>query len=229
MGRLDKQFQDHHMPMKLVSLISMDVVEAPGWRHRRRQNILRAAAALFSDRGFDQVQMDHIARGAGVGKATLYRYFTSKEDLYLESFDAELTALDRRLAAAAAAAVPPAEQLARMIEALVETLSEQLASLRLLTGSEPVLAERWRAVLRNHRQRIVARLREALWRGVANGDFRPLDLDIVPGMLIGMIRGGLMGAGKLPRQRLQDAALDLVLNGSLAATRGRPGLAVARR
>ena len=180
----------------------MDVVEQPNWRHRRRQNILRAAAAQFSDRGFDQVQMDDIARGAGVGKATLYRYFTSKEELYLESFDAELTALDRRLAAAAAAPLPPAEQ---------------LASLRLLTGREPVLAERWRAVLRDHRMRIVAALREALQRGVASGDFRHLDLDVVPGMLIGMIRGGLMGAGEVPRQRLGDAALDLVLHGSLVA------------
>lgn len=210
----------------------MDVVEQPNWRHRRRQNILRAAAAQFSDRGFDQVQMDDIARGAGVGKATLYRYFTSKEELYLESFDAELTALDRRLAAAAAAPLPPAEQLARMIEALVETLSEQLASLRLLTGREPVLAERWRAVLRDHRLRIVAALREALQRGVASGDFRHLDLEIVPGMLIGMIRGGLMGAGEVPRQRLGDAALDLVLHGSLVAGpagQPRPAPASARQ
>jgi len=210
----------------------MPTGDEPNWRHRRRQNILRAAAGLFSERAFDQVQMDDIARAAGVGKATLYRYFTSKEDLYLESFDAVLTALDRRLAEAAAAAIAPAEQLARMIEALVETLSEQLASLRLLTGSEPVLAERWRAVLRDHRQRIVALLREALSRGVASGDFRRLDLDVVPGMLIGMIRGGLMGAGKLPRRRLRDAALDLVLNGSLAAgaaAPGRPDLAMARR
>ena len=204
------------MKLELVSLISMNVVDEPSWRHRRRRNILLAAAAQFSARPFDQVQMDDIARAAGVGKATLYRYFASKEELYLESFDAVLTALDQRLAAAAAAPLPPAEQLARMIEALVETLSEQLASLRLLTGSEPSLAERWRAVLRQHRQRITDALREALRRGVSSGEFRPLDLDIVPGMLIGMIRGGLMGAGEVPRRQLGDAALDLVLHGSLA-------------
>jgi AcrR family transcriptional regulator len=138
-----------------------------------------------------------------------------------------LTVLDGRLAAAAAAPVPPAEQLARMIEALVETLSEQLASLRLLTGGEPFLAERWRAVLRNHRQRIVDALREALRRGVSSGDFRHLDLEIVPGLLIGMIRGGLMGAGEVPRQQLGDAALDLVLHGSLVAGASEPRPAAA--
>jgi AcrR family transcriptional regulator len=226
-GRLDKNFHCHHMAMKLASLISMDIVDEPSWRNRRRRSILQAAAALFSDRAFDQVQMDDIARAAGVGKATLYRYFASKEELYLESFDAVLTVLDGRLAAAAAAPVPPAEQLARMIEALVETLSEQLASLRLLTGSEPFLAERWRAVLRNHRQRIVDALREALRRGVSSGDFRHLDLEIVPGLLIGMIRGGLMGAGEVPRQQLGDAALDLVLHGSLVAGASEPRPAAA--
>jgi AcrR family transcriptional regulator len=215
-GQLDKKIRHRHMKLKLASLISMNVVDEPSWRHRRRRNILLAAAAQFSARAFDQVQMDDIARAAGVGKATLYRYFASKEDLYLESFDEVLTALDQRLAAAAAAPVPPAEQLARMIEALVETLSEQLASLRLLTGSEPSLAERWRAVLRQHRQRITDALRDALRRGVLSGEFRDLDLDIVPGMLIGMIRGGLMGAGEVPRRQLGDAALDLVLHGSLA-------------
>jgi AcrR family transcriptional regulator len=205
----------------------MNVVDEPSWRHRRRRNILQAAAAQFSARAFDQVQMDDIARAAGVGKATLYRYFASKEELYLESFDAVLTALDRRLAEAAEAPLPPAEQLARMIEALVDTLSEQLASLRVLSGSEPVLAERWRAVLRAHRQRIVDALREALRRGVSSGEFRHLDLDIVPGLLIGMIRGGLIGAGDVPRRQLGDAALDLVLHGSLAGGAPPPRHATA--
>ena len=117
-----------------------------------------------------------------------------------------------------------------MIEALAETLSEQLASLRLLTASEPLLAERWRAVLRDHRQRITAPLREVLRRGVATGDFRPLDLDVVPGMLIGMIRGGLMGATALPHRRLGGAAADLVLHGSLAdGAAARPAAAQGRR
>ena len=49
----------------------MNVVDEPSWRHRRRRNILLAAAAQFSARAFDQVQMDDIARAAGVGKATL--------------------------------------------------------------------------------------------------------------------------------------------------------------
>jgi len=197
----------------------MDAMSEPGWRRRRREAILRAAAELFRHAAFERVQMDDVARAAGVGKATLYRYYPSKEDLYLESFDASLVALEARLAGAAAAPLPPTEQLAAMIAALVETLSDELASLRLLTGNQPALAERWRAVLRAHRQRITAALRGTLERGTASGEFRALDLDVVPGILVGMIRGGLMGAAGLPRERVGSAALDLVLQGSLAGAR----------
>ena len=43
--------------------------------------ILTAAAQLFLDRGFDAMTIDAVAERAGVGKATVYRRWASKEDL----------------------------------------------------------------------------------------------------------------------------------------------------
>jgi AcrR family transcriptional regulator len=47
---------------------------------RNRQRILEAARAAFSERGAE-VQMDEVARAAGVGVGTLYRHFPTKEAL----------------------------------------------------------------------------------------------------------------------------------------------------
>lgn len=39
------------------------------------------ALRLFADRGYEQTSMEDIARAAGVGRKSLYRYFSSKADL----------------------------------------------------------------------------------------------------------------------------------------------------
>jgi TetR/AcrR family transcriptional regulator, mexJK operon transcriptional repressor len=48
----------------------------------KRQLVLDAAASLFMAQGYGAVSMDAIARAAGVSKATLYAYFSSKDQLF---------------------------------------------------------------------------------------------------------------------------------------------------
>lgn len=50
----------------------------------RRQALLAAAREVFQEAGFDQASMDDIAARAGSSKATLYRYFDTKEALFME-------------------------------------------------------------------------------------------------------------------------------------------------
>lgn len=54
-------------------------VIAPG----TRETVLRAAAALFAERGFDAVSVREIVEAAGVTKPALYYYFGSKEGVAL--------------------------------------------------------------------------------------------------------------------------------------------------
>src|SRR4051794_20787548 len=54
-----------------------------------RDRVLEAARALFSERGLD-VPMREIARRAGVGPATLYRRFPTKQSLIDEAFTDEM-------------------------------------------------------------------------------------------------------------------------------------------
>ncbi|WP_110206880.1 TetR family transcriptional regulator [Nocardioides daejeonensis] len=49
----------------------------------RYQRILRAAARLGTQHGHERMQMTDVAKEAGVAIATLYRYFPSKNDLFL--------------------------------------------------------------------------------------------------------------------------------------------------
>jgi AcrR family transcriptional regulator len=49
----------------------------------KRERLLREAARLFAERGFNQTDVAELASRAGVAKGSIYNYFESKEELYL--------------------------------------------------------------------------------------------------------------------------------------------------
>lgn len=76
----------------------------PGLRERqkqeRRRAISDAATALFLERGFETVTMAEVAEAAGVSIKTIFNYFGSKEELFLdresEARDATVAAITAR-------------------------------------------------------------------------------------------------------------------------------------
>ncbi len=53
-------------------------------KKNKRVAILTAAASIFNTKGFHQANISEIAEEAGIGKGTVYEYFKSKDDLFLE-------------------------------------------------------------------------------------------------------------------------------------------------
>lgn len=52
-------------------------------KKQRRESILNGAADLFSRLSWDQVSLNGIAREAGFTKSNVYRYFSSKDEIFL--------------------------------------------------------------------------------------------------------------------------------------------------
>jgi len=59
----------------------------PGLREVRQQAIVRAAYHVLAERGYERSSISDIARAAGVGQGTVYRYFESKRELLDHVFD----------------------------------------------------------------------------------------------------------------------------------------------
>jgi AcrR family transcriptional regulator len=57
----------------------------------KKLQIIRAAHKRFTKHGLNKTTLDEVARDLRMGKATLYHYFTSKEDLYYHSLRFEIT------------------------------------------------------------------------------------------------------------------------------------------
>ena len=50
---------------------------------RRREEILDAANALFSERGYDEVSVEEIASSAGVTRGLVHHYFGGRKEVYI--------------------------------------------------------------------------------------------------------------------------------------------------
>jgi AcrR family transcriptional regulator len=55
-------------------------------KEEKREAIIRAAAEVFTQKGYFGTRMAEVAVAAGVGKGTVYEYFRSKEDLFFAVF-----------------------------------------------------------------------------------------------------------------------------------------------
>ena len=53
-----------------------------GTREGKAEEIIKAAIRVFSEYGYDSAKMEYIAKEAGIGKGTIYEYFTSKDQLF---------------------------------------------------------------------------------------------------------------------------------------------------
>lgn len=58
--------------------------------NERKTQIIKAAVKRFARHGLHKTTLDEIARDIRIGKATIYHYFTSKDDLYIESLKWEM-------------------------------------------------------------------------------------------------------------------------------------------
>ena len=182
----------------------------------KREHIVGAASRVFAARPYHVVCMDDVAEAARVGKGTLYRYFPSKEDLYLGVVAGAFDLLIHRLERVEAEELPPTVVLSRMIEAIVETFARHLPVFRLMQQGEARLFLRKRQVVRERRDRIASGLARVLERGEHTGVFRKVDRDLGPSMLIGLVWGTVLNhAGETPAELLAQRVADLCLHGIL--------------
>lgn len=77
----------------------------PAQKQLRRRAILAAAEELLGADGVDAVSLNAIAERAGLAKSNLYRYFESREEIFLQllldDWEASADVLERELAALA--------------------------------------------------------------------------------------------------------------------------------
>ena len=100
-------------------------------REVRKNLIMDAAIRLFAARPFNQVGMRDIAAEAGLSPASIYRYFTDRDDLFVEVFARESSGLERKLLALTSQ--EGETRLEELAEAYIESLLEHDAFFQMMS------------------------------------------------------------------------------------------------
>ena len=185
----------------------------PRWRRRkeaRPREIVDAALTVFGERGFAAARLEDVAAQAGVSKGTLYLYFPNKEELFKavvrEAILPNLDMAERLLAGALGPSFAVLETLLTLFATRI--LKSRAGAIPKLViaeaGNFPDLARFYHdEVIR----RAFALLAAVLERGMARGEFRPVDVDSTVRLIVAPM---LMSAlWRSSFEALEDRPLDV--------------------
>jgi AcrR family transcriptional regulator len=170
---------------------SFERARQPGQIEERKEAILHTALSLFQQNGLENVSLTDIAREVGLAKSNIYRYFESREHIYLVVLQRLAARFEQRL-------YPPLEKLqgkgsvAKVADIVTRAYIDSPEYGELITVVNSVLEKRltpaliinFRAVFFERRKRLSAVLASAL-PGITAEKMLPFTLHIflhVPGL-----------------------------------------------
>ncbi|TVP99919.1 MAG: TetR/AcrR family transcriptional regulator [Planctomycetaceae bacterium] len=119
-------------------------------QQRRRTEILSAATNLFAERGYIESEVQDIADRAGVGKGTVYRYYPSKDELFLAASRHGMDMLNKAVETAACPAERPLDRIATGVRAYLEFFEANPNLVELLILERVHFRERTKSIYFEH-------------------------------------------------------------------------------
>ncbi len=145
--------------------------------HRPREvDLLRAATALFRERGFHATSMEDLARSLGMTRGSLYHYIEAKDDLLWEIVCRAMEELDAAVRPVLTGPGTPRSRLAWAIATHLAVAARSADALSILQIELRSLGPERRAALIARRDAYEALWRQAIADGISAGVFRPIDV-----------------------------------------------------
>ncbi|MFN7619785.1 MAG: TetR/AcrR family transcriptional regulator [bacterium] len=203
-------------------------VIAPASRAERqrlqlRQEIIDAAFMEFSERGYHQTGISHIAKRLGIGHGTFYRYFENKRDILEHVID---SVCDKIRLAMAEANAPTASrtledyeaQLARLGVSLSKILHETPGLFRILlleaTSIDPEMTRRITDFFDWCARQVDAYFENGMRQGFLRSDLdRQATAHVLVGMIFSTILMTINGGEPELLKRMNSAVRRMLLDG----------------
>lgn len=165
-----------------------------------RTELLEASLPLFADRGFGGVSIREVASGLGVSTGTLYHYFDSKQDLFVQLVDHLTDQLADVVRDASAGSAPP-ERLRALLDHAAAHEDWYAAYNRLCLDHLRERDDRGAEVMASTTDRATAALADALESDPATARF-------VLVMLFGLVTQRDLDDGETPFAEQADLLLE---------------------
>ena len=157
-------------------------------RARKRDAVLKAAAGLFLEVGYDRGSLSEVAQRLNITKPALYNYFPDKEAILLECYRLGQERVSQAVAEIDAAGQSGLKRVRSFILAYALIMTEDFG-MCLVRLDDRVLAPTDRARVRAEKRRIDEALRRYLADGIADGSIVACDTKLSAFILFGALHG----------------------------------------
>jgi AcrR family transcriptional regulator len=143
-----------------------------------RKAILDAAVRLFAEKGVEQTSMEELARAAGIGKATIYGYFSTKNEIFLAYCEEEVAYAFSILEKKQDEDAPLSEQLVGLMIGQLTYVTNNREFGRIFAREMMFPGEQSAMASRDLDLHYMTRLTEVLGRGQSRSEL-PVDCDLL--------------------------------------------------
>ena len=154
----------------------------------REQQLIRVAAKMFFERGYDATTLQDVADELGLLKGSLYYYIKSKDDLLYAVIDRQHREAMALIERCSKLDLPPEERLRELIRSYASSLENDRIFVSVYLRELNRLSPERRKVLalerKKYAQWVVDTLKECQKRGTLRRDFDP---EIVTQGILGML------------------------------------------
>ena len=180
-------------------------------RKVRKEAIIKGALKVFNNSGIDKTTMDEIAKESGFGKATLYYYFSSKEEVFIEIMNYGWVDLWKGIENDIISDLNPREKFISIVKAIAKIVTADKILYGFLFTAPNYIQEPDNESWKKYQNRLYSVLQSIIEEGVQKKEF----LDINPGLLMKAI-GGLFHQLLINNDdELKDEDLELMLKNFL--------------
>lgn len=156
-------------------------------KERRREEIILAAMNVFLRNGFDRSKMEAIAAEAGIGKGTIYGYFSSKEELFEKMICYNLDRYKKELSNIVTSQQSFSEKLKRLLEHHANFLNQNVDVFHIINNGK-MLSHSMRERLIKEQDSFLKSLEKILKKGIENEEIREdIDHEVTLLCIIGAI------------------------------------------
>jgi AcrR family transcriptional regulator len=152
----------------------------------KRQQIIERCANLFDSGSYHRATMQLLADEVGLGKPTLYHYFTSKTEILYAIHQQHIAALIDGLDSEQRRGASPREQLLHAASDILEEIAKHPGYVRAFFEHYGELEGAKRAEIRARRQEYFEKICAIIQSGITGGAFRKCDVELTAYGFLGM-------------------------------------------
>ena len=154
-------------------------------REVRKKNILGGALRVFHSSGIEKTTMDEIASESGFGKATLYYYFTSKDEVFIAIMEDGWRQLWEGIESKIVQDVTPRKKFMGIIKKMASIVKGNKILYGFLFTAPNHIQDESKQSWKTYKERLYSILKSIIEESIKQNEF----IDLNPGMLMKAIGG----------------------------------------